>query len=272
MKVERPPTLPINSMQRSREPDWPDQGKVNNRFTGCPLVHGSRSASLLAFTQKDGAECVGLLPMGKLMARGLSSFSGESTNALHPRGFNQHYLSTVSTRHAFRVAYEWATNPRCAMSSWSLEKDEIFLQENKPLLVKMENARIEWEKDHLQENRGRPATLKNTCIGGAFEETLRNKVALSELRLKNWPKLNNQEQLLVTENFPIVYGLTIELDNYDIYINSSDVATEYGVSKVGPKEIGVIATVDTHLKPLQDVIDGNPDLAHIKIVPFSAIF
>ena len=89
------------------------QSKLSSESNGANFYHGSKSGSLLAFTESAGRLEGRLAPMGELLQEKQYPFSGEAGNALHPRALNRTKLSVVDSEHA-GSAYDYATSPTLA--------------------------------------------------------------------------------------------------------------------------------------------------------------
>ncbi len=139
---------------------------------GSQLLHGSSSSSLLAFTQYGKFEGH-LMPLGQLEKTGRIAFSGEI--AWGRGGMNDDTLSTA-----------WVGQLSSALgyasaAKWSPEKGAQVKASHEGRLV--ENPGL---------SRHRP---------------FMNQQEVNEKRLREWGKLLPAEQSLVSDAFPVLYGI-----------------------------------------------------------------
>jgi hypothetical protein len=118
-RMNRPPSITVGGNLK----EMGDNSKVNMKkllnFGAELYYHGSRSASLLAFTDYAGASKNRLLPMGVMLERGIFPFCGEAggtyaiSNSLHPESFNREHLSVVTANH-FDSPHDYANDVNTA--------------------------------------------------------------------------------------------------------------------------------------------------------------
>ena len=140
------------------------------KLNGAVLGHSSNSSSLLAFTEYNGKKG-GLIPTGQLEAQGKVPFSGEIN--FGRSGVNQDSLSTVLITEKKTVSQYTRLNTE----GWSFEKSQKKALENVP------------SKDDL------------------LNPTVKNDYEIEKLRREQWTKLTSEEKNLVSDPFPIVYGI-----------------------------------------------------------------
>ena len=139
---------------------------------GSQLLHGSSSSSFLAFTQYGKFEGH-LMPLGQLEKTGRIAFSGEI--AWGRGGMNEDTLSTAWVGQlSSAVGYASA-------SKWSPEKGTQLKASDEGRLVENPGLR-----------RHRP---------------FMNQYEVNEKRLSEWAKLLPAEQSLVSDAFPVLYGI-----------------------------------------------------------------
>ena len=148
---------------------------------GSLLVHGSDSSSLLAFTRYNNFEGA-LIPAGILERQGKIPFGGE---IIWGRGgVNQSALSTtLITAIDEAVKYSgYSQNPKDQKPGWSLQKSK---------------ETEAWARTEYQ----------GANEGSALQHTRKNRMEVEQKRQKEWEKLSADERKLVSEPFPIVFGI-----------------------------------------------------------------
>ena len=196
---------------------------------GSQLVHGSSSASLLAFTAYGGGEGR-LIPTGQLEKAGRVPFCGE---IVYGRGgVNQHQLSTVWVG-ALDRALTYA-----AAASWS----------------PIEGVATAKELEHRKSSLAR------------------NEREIAEKRVEQWDKLDSFEKSLISESFPVLYGL--KSSRLGVHLDvGSDVCGEVGLLHGAmPDEIRVIFVPGEKISLVRKILGRFPFIAVESIDVFDRVY
>ncbi len=141
---------------------------TRRQLHGSQLFHGSASSSLLAFTEY-GKSQGHLTPLGQLEKEGRVPFSGEIVFGRD--GVSSTGLSTTWAG-TLNLALKYASP-----SAWSPDKAAGVLKQLNQSLAEGPNL---------------------------FDRNLKE---ITEKRLKEWPKLTDSEKALVSDSFPVLYGI-----------------------------------------------------------------
>jgi hypothetical protein len=221
-------------------------GLSKSQLHGAQLLHGSSSASLIAFTPY--CECLGdLIPEGELETMGKIPFCGEIFDG---RGnVNAHYLSTSWVGQlSYILKY---SRPRC----WTPEIGAKQICETEAFLVQIVNETYPpddcWTEeelnefiDQVQKAKGtdykifksylttlfdrKRVELGNPLAGTTFFRCVET-IQVTQLRLLQWTQLTTFEQTLVADPFSVLYG--IKSDRKGVYLP---------VRSAFPDEIGLL--------------------------------
>jgi len=214
--------------------------KIDKETAGSQLFHGSRSSSLLAFTSPDDQIKGHLLPMGEMLKRGIYPFSGEAGYALHEKAFNKDHISTVRKQN-FEIGFNYSSHVNAG--KWSPETE-----------------------------RERMSDVSNVQDGDGIQEFLKAKNKFSEGRLSQWNNMSEAEKKLVSDNFPVLYGIDINPFGEKVDSNEADFGFEFGVKgSVLPKDIKLIFTSDDHVEQVKQALSACAEASHIQVKPFSLI-
>ncbi|MDB9786520.1 hypothetical protein OAB57_00295 [Bacteriovoracaceae bacterium] len=189
------------------------------------LFHGSKSSSLLAFTDYGKEDKGKLLSTGKLVEKDRVPFSGEISFGLY--GISREHISTVfvdNIKAAMR--YAGVVNHD---KSWEFYGINDSYHQNK---FKIEDFPLQATRDVL------------------------------EKRKNQWSDLNKKEQTLVNLNFPVMYGLKPNnKDYYKAKLVNSDINSEIAVkSPIDPEIIKVIYVPKDHLQQTKELLIDFPDI------------
>jgi len=144
-------------------------GYLIERSNGSTLFHGSDSGGLLAFTRGNGD----LIPTGQLLQEGKVPFSGEVLMGAGTRGTNNTKISSVP-----------------------LAEVDLAIQYTKPTKNPFDPVKTAEE-------------LRNPLLRDPdYAHFFGRKAEILERRLEQWRSLTSQEQRLVQERFPVLYGFT----------------------------------------------------------------
>ena len=135
--------------------------------------HGSRSSSLLIFTECGIPFGHALMPMGMMLAQKIYPYAGESGNSLARNALNRTHISVVGTKN-FVGAYNYATR----------------------------SFGRTWKDKYTEEARNDLA-----LIGGADPDFEKNNRGLRDGRNEQWHRLSNLKKGIVRTNFPVIYAL-----------------------------------------------------------------
>lgn len=212
---------------------------------GALLFHGSRSASLLAFTDYGG-KTGDLKPLGQLEIEGKVSFCGE---IIYGRGgANLNSLSTVFIS-AIRAGVGYSGLRSRPRSAWE-RLIAIFSPNETGWIPERALALIGELQKGIDEHLYGP--------GSIMEITLRNAIEIHKKRVLEFPKLNPEEKRLVRRNFPVLYGLRIFRPGAQQLPSISTVTDEimlYGGATVG--EIRVIFVPKSEVKYVRGLLERN---------------
>jgi hypothetical protein len=242
------PTVTVKIAEESVGRVLYDYNLQHEQLHMAQLFHGSSSASLLAFTSYSNYEGA-LLPIGLLEKKGKVSFSGE---IVFGRGrINAVALSTMWIR-GIHVALHYAEDSL----GWNLERGSQriegairSLRENiegfkgnpvvdgflhTDLKEKLERAIITGDFEGLKERVFKvTAKIKEEDEFPQYVDlpfvTVFNPLEVNFKRKKEWERLSLEEQALVSDPFPVLYG-----------IKSSRKEVHVGVRSDPPGEIGLI--------------------------------
>lgn len=146
--------------------------KLGSTLRGSTFFHGTSSAALLAFSNYGGF-AGRLMPIGILEKQGKVAFSGEI--GFGRSGINQVGLSVSSLGNI-----EWATNYAKAVG-WNPALGQSTLD-----LIR-------------QAPPAEPGSL--------LEGLLKNGSEVTQKRFSEWPKLTSEEQAMVQDGFPVLFGI-----------------------------------------------------------------
>ncbi len=195
----------------------PDLARAQLR--GSQLVHGSSSASLLAFTDY-GKQQGHLIPLGELEASGRIAYCGEIV--FGRSGVNRNALSTVWVGQVQKSLIYAKAAP------WSLESARGLLKE---LEVCLERS-------------------------GRENSQSRNQREVTGLRIREWVHLSDFEKHLVSDSFPVLYGIRSARgpDHKDV---GSDVSGEIALLHgAHAEEIRVVFVPRTRIPLVQGILKG----------------
>lgn len=216
------------------------RAKIDKETAGSQLFHGSRSSSLLAFTSPDNQIKGHLLPMGEMLERGIYPFSGEVGYALHEKAFNKDHVSTVRKQN-FEISFNYCSHVNA--EKWSPEAE-----------------------------RERMSNVSNVQEGDGVQEFLKAKNKFSEGRLSQWNNMSEAEKKLVSDNFPVLYGMDINPFGERVDSVETTFGFEFGVKgDILPKDIKLIFTADDHVEQVKQALSACADASHIQVKPFSLI-
>lgn len=189
---------------------------------GAFLFHGSNSASLLTFTEYGG-KSGHLTPTGVLESRGKVPFSGEIV--FGRKSANAEHISAASIEGiANAVRYTRG-------KGWTPSQGRKDIAEAAKLSKK-----------------GTPDSL----IGQATT----NVQEVARKRLDQWSSLTPEEQALVIEGFPVLYGVRTTRTLTPVI---SDISSEVGIKGgVLPNEITVIYVPKDKMDLVRRILDRSP--------------
>jgi hypothetical protein len=231
-----------NDLAISRASGSPDRGLLHladGRVIpthGARYLHGARSGSLLSFTDYAGEARGALLPMGELEAKGIVPFTGELGHSLSDRGFSRNKLSVLDV-----------TNPACLDYAGAVSDA--------------------WPKTWTPELAKRMIdSYENTSPFPGDESLPPRKVDLARRQLASWETLSRDQKALVSEGFPVVYGICEQAnDRIHIPAHGSDV-DELGLAGgVRPADIRVIFVPDTEMGLVKDLVASSLVTAHVAV-------
>ncbi|AQS39788.1 hypothetical protein Sps_04705 [Shewanella psychrophila] len=206
-----------------------DTDKITTTGAGAEFFHGSRSSSLLAFSDSAGDFKGQILPMGTLMSEGLYPFSGEAGNSLAANAANTTAVSVVRAENV-GAAYDYATQELRA-PRFDLARSETEVATAEKELV---------EKDGVSADVVEKLRL-GTDDGFSFSDfatTMKaRRLILNSGRLRRWSGLSTVERDFVSEDFPLLYGFTEKNNDLVVPIHS-DIPGEFGITG-GVKSDGV---------------------------------
>lgn len=146
------------------------------------LFHGSRSASLIAFTKvfiKSGFSKGSLIPTQQLMKKNFIPFSGEFGNSFYKRSVNRDSLSATPDPSLAKHYSSIVSNYEVVKSLSEICKKKKFL------------SQISGNRDSLMESSVEAYTLM---------------IKAEKLRMTRWFELDEQEKKIVGKQFPIIYA------------------------------------------------------------------
>ncbi|WP_240674663.1 SpvB/TcaC N-terminal domain-containing protein [Burkholderia stabilis] len=234
-----------------------DREKIKAEVEGVAYFHGSRSASLLAFssTATPASYHGEILPTGELLAQQRFPYSGELGNALAEGAINRSHLSVVDLQNIVE-AYEYAT-ARIDRPPWSPNAAALKVHEHTNELLGL--------------GEGPPST---------FRQLLEAKKNLNIGQLEQWQKLSLADRDLVTSNFPVLYGFSVNetqqgaesLAKERIIRVSSDIPGEFGIrGGIKPNEIAMIFTEENAIPRVAELVSSHESTRHIKVKSLDAI-
>ena len=246
------------------------------------LFHGANSSSLIAFTPYN--DCRGeLTPTGILEKEGRVPFSGEII--FGRSGGNREYLSTVWIKE-FEVATgyanadrKWSPNKGKAETAFALtqltqdieeaqriEKIDISLRES--LRDDFNHAKETMDfssfHDRLYEFISKLREAFKSGAAGTFMLLNLNTIEINQKRLVEWTKLNELEQQLILNPFPVVYGIRSDRKKAHFPALGSDIPGEILLFQgARPQEIKVIFTPPQKVAFVRQLLDahGHSDIA-----------
>ena len=213
--------------------------KVRQHFgEGGYLFHGSRSASLLTFTNSAEQNQGALIPTGQLLKSGKVPFSGEMGNALYDRSFNTDHLSSVDTENFSDACYySRFVNP----DAWNLEQQTEKLGKLKEELKKM--------------------PVDNTV--NSLYQIHQQQIDLAEKRIAQWGRMTQEQQSLVTENFSVIYVLDVAKTGDRLKYANSEIGIKNGVSA---SEINTIMVDEANVSRVQALLKGMTGTQDIQVI------
>jgi hypothetical protein len=190
--------------------------RIRETANGSYYFHGAVSPSMMAFSHTRGEARGHLLPMRRLIQKGITPFSGEQGYSLHPHAPNS--VSVVDLER-FAIAYDYGStsNAHSNTKVWSVDQARSSLEQARKYIGKMSND--------------------------AAEDMNTAKIALLEKQLAEYELLNEQERSLIDHSFPVIYGISGDLRKQPNRIQPamSDISGEALISEeVKPEDIKVI--------------------------------
>jgi hypothetical protein len=241
---------------------------------GAQLLHGSASASLLAFTEYGQQQ--GLQPSGNLGKKGKVSFCGSYDAGYF--GINRTALSTVVIERLRNVLFLYTYK-----KEWTPDIGRKNIKDHWKSLKSLINS---LKKTHPQDEQTYDDTishLKNSDFDGAIQEAKKSEthsspslvlqyiacIKIENQRLAEWEKLSALEQDLVTDSFPVLYGIKSMRQNVHQKVNSC-IGGEVGLTGgANPEEVKVIFVPQSRLEYVRKLMENNDQ--HIAIEPFPEI-
>jgi hypothetical protein len=214
---------------------------------GSQLLHGASSASLIAFTRYN-QERKGLLPAGELEKKGKVSFCG--SNDAGRFGVNIDQISTVVVNalcdniHRYAWAQRWTpeegreeiakhiklfrTKYMCLQNPSNREDESLTYA---VILKYLEEGNYEEAWKYFNDNCLTCSYYDMACL---------SEINIHVRRLAEWEKLDQDEKLLVTDPFPVLYGIKSMRENVYFCV-SSCISHEVGLlGGASPDEVRVI--------------------------------
>jgi hypothetical protein len=196
---------------------YTDPKKVFSMLHEADYVHGSSSASLLAFTEYNQGKG-SLVPTGELLAQGKVPFSGELFAGVNKEnGVNRENLSVVCVKDIL-TALKYAIGGQHV--NWNPEIGNKQLESYKKTLEDMPHIMDIYKK-----------------------------------RLVEWNKLNAQEQKLVSDTFPVMYGIKLTTKRRQRRVNSQgapgEVIIKHGVESA---DIVVVFVPENRMAEVKDLL------------------
>ncbi|WP_455285936.1 hypothetical protein [Cupriavidus necator] len=211
----------VLSHNKKREIQPFDLDALDRISQGSTNFHGSRSASLLAFSPSIPLNLRGRLnPTGDMLRSGWAPHSGELGNALEPNSLNNRYVSVVD-RMNLLTSYSYATTLHS--QPWSAENTQSKLESN-----------ID----------GDPTFVNN-------------KRQLYKLQLNQWNAFpeGGVERDLINQNFSVLYG--IRLGESEV-LEKGGMPGEIGVRDgISSDKIRMIFVPDEHVQQVRDYLQGQ---------------
>ncbi|MBU6375353.1 MAG: hypothetical protein KGQ59_05115 [Bdellovibrionales bacterium] len=202
------------------------------------LAHGSSSGSLLAFT-KNSPKIGHIIPLGELEANGIIPFTGEIV--MGRKGISQNHVSTsLITNFEAIKTYAFNGGLNSSSSFWSPEKSKSIL---------------------LSSERYGSRDMPDDPAAAQIWKMDKNRIETEKLRLEYWKKLNNNDQKLVLDNFPVVYGFEPSPDR-EFKIGAPHLSEIAIKGAITPKEIRVIFVPTNQIKRVQQLLAqaGFPEI------------
>jgi hypothetical protein len=227
-----------NDLAISRASDWSDRGLLHladGRVIpthGARYLHGARSGSLLSFTDYAGEARGALLPMGELEAKGIIPFAGELGHSLSDQAFARDRLSVVNIMNTACLDY---AEDRTRAWTPALAREQLDLYERMPPFPGEEDVHA-------------------------------RSVDLRRKQLEIWETLPKDQKALVSEAFPVVYGIRTTEEGRVVYPGYGSDVNEAGLSGgAGPADIRVVFVPDNRIELVKSLIASSPRTAHIAV-------
>jgi hypothetical protein len=219
-------TVSISAAQQTVETILKRHNLTKEQLHTTQLLHGSSSASLIAFTDYNHREGI-LLPLGLMEQSQKVPFCGE---IIYGRaGINAYCLSTVWLGEMQNVLSIYARQ-----TCWSLENGkqillslDIEIRRQITCYTKTDNETVNKEAleclteldkalqtdnfDSFKTTTQQLLTTIRTIVGiGTLGMSITSNINLREItakRIAAWEKLNSFERTLVSDAFPVLYGI-----------------------------------------------------------------
>ena len=223
------------------------------RSNGAVLFHGSKSGSLIAFTANETLG--GLRSSGELMQSGKVSFVGEQGIGTKPKsgydseGVNVKHLSTVKITD-LDIAVQYSTK-----SARTIFTDPL--------------SKAQWDLMVWRDFERDPQTAEQAKL----------KMAQAEQRIAQWNQFTEQDQNLILENFPVLYGINPRLSRKVIKLppgaafGKQGAGTEIGLE--GGADFGEITSIfvpKNKVKLVKSIIKFQNSDGDIIISPIEPIY
>lgn len=197
--------------------------------------HGSRSSSLLIFTDFGMPFQHALMPMGMMLAQKIYPYSGEAGNSLASNALNRMHISVVDTKN-FLGAYNYATR----------------------------SFGPAWEYQHIEEENTNHVAF-NDGIDPDFEK---NNRELRDGRNNQWHRLDSIKKEIVRTNFPVIYAL--DPGEREAKKVSSDIAGEHAIKgSVEPASIKFLFVPSARLNYAKNIFSSSHKFKGIEVRSFS---
>lgn len=209
--------------------------KTNRSSVGL-FFHGSRSASLIIFSEFGKKFDHALMSMGNMMNINVFPHCGERGNALSEKALNKTYISVVDMKNVV-AAYDWATNSSAASPT---------SDSGNPLSTFKEKKNIE--------------KLKKGC-----------KSQLSNLSPTEQKLVEADYPVLYAVKPDLEKRDGSSLPKFRIKKVQSDVSGEYGINgSLTPSEMEFLFVPDDRVGEVEALLNANPDCADITVKGFSS--
>ena len=220
-----------------------DVGKLMDLSGDATHVHGSRSASLLSFTNiTDEGDRGKLMPFGDLMDKGYYPFSGElGSGAFAKKGINTVALSVAHIGKATSAV-------NYAMSG---SKQDWSIADARAKLENLQSIPIDSE-------------------GAEAAEMRQNEIKLLAGQIERWERMGEGEQSLVLEDFPVFYS--VQSSDGQVISRGFEIEGEAALKGgVAPENISVIFVPDDKVDAVADLVNGQAEFDHIQVLGQSEV-